>query len=288
MTMRQPGSRWTLVALTSALLSSVLLVAGCASAPTGSPSSAVLPESASASAAASTSVPLPNVSLGAQGTRTVRVILYLENVADVPQVVDVTVAFRAGSKTFTKGKVSVALQPNQHASVMVVPDYSGDVPPGYTSRIVAVRPSTADPATLASLAAAPAVEGQAEPDAGLSSAAAPTSGTEPSGEAVPSGQASDRTSAEAPTGVQIESSGDYVCHAGIDVLPKLRPGSDQTSDVEALQVVLDQLGYPPGPFDGQFGPRTTAAVKGFQSDFGLTVDGLVGPQTWAALVNAYC
>jgi peptidoglycan hydrolase-like protein with peptidoglycan-binding domain len=35
--------------------------------------------------------------------------------------------------------------------------------------------------------------------------------------------------------------------------------------------------------DGIFGPSTEAAVKNFQHDKGLTVDGIVGPHTWAAL-----
>lgn len=36
--------------------------------------------------------------------------------------------------------------------------------------------------------------------------------------------------------------------------------------------------------DGIFGQNTRAAVRTFQSAYGLSVDGIAGPQTWAALV----
>ena len=39
---------------------------------------------------------------------------------------------------------------------------------------------------------------------------------------------------------------------------------------------------PPG-IDGKFGPRTETAVKAFQRDKGLQVDGIVGPITWGAI-----
>ena len=39
--------------------------------------------------------------------------------------------------------------------------------------------------------------------------------------------------------------------------------------------------------DGIFGSRTEAAVRKFQEVFDLTVDGIVGPATWYALVRLY-
>jgi hypothetical protein len=39
--------------------------------------------------------------------------------------------------------------------------------------------------------------------------------------------------------------------------------------------------------DGIFGPVTSDAVKAFQNLLGLSVDGIVGPQTWNHLVNGY-
>jgi peptidoglycan hydrolase-like protein with peptidoglycan-binding domain len=37
--------------------------------------------------------------------------------------------------------------------------------------------------------------------------------------------------------------------------------------------------------DGIFGPKTDAAVRGFQSALGIAVDGIVGLITWRALVS---
>jgi peptidoglycan hydrolase-like protein with peptidoglycan-binding domain/DNA invertase Pin-like site-specific DNA recombinase len=53
--------------------------------------------------------------------------------------------------------------------------------------------------------------------------------------------------------------------------------------VRALQRRLRSLGQQPGPVDGRFGPLTEAAVERLQRDSGLSVDGIVGPQTRRAL-----
>ena len=53
--------------------------------------------------------------------------------------------------------------------------------------------------------------------------------------------------------------------------------------VRELQSRLRTLGYEPGPIDGRFGPLTEAAVERFQRAQGLTIDGVAGPRTGAAL-----
>lgn len=56
--------------------------------------------------------------------------------------------------------------------------------------------------------------------------------------------------------------------------------------VAELQRLLQAAGVPTGAVDGDFGPMTQAAVRRFQQQKGLSVDGVVGPQTWAALRGA--
>src|SRR5262245_36285266 len=62
----------------------------------------------------------------------------------------------------------------------------------------------------------------------------------------------------------------------------LREGS-AGSEVAKLQAQLQDLGFSPGPIDGQFGPATEAAVLAFQKSAGLLADGIAGPRTQGAL-----
>ncbi len=55
--------------------------------------------------------------------------------------------------------------------------------------------------------------------------------------------------------------------------------------VKNLQLALNDLGYGAGTADGIFGSNTLAAVQDFQTDNGLTVDGLVGSATKECLWN---
>lgn len=64
--------------------------------------------------------------------------------------------------------------------------------------------------------------------------------------------------------------------------PILKKGS-KGEYVKILQTQLVAKGYDPKGIDGIFGPGCDAAVRKFQKDKGLVVDGYVGPKTWAAL-----
>jgi peptidoglycan hydrolase-like protein with peptidoglycan-binding domain len=70
--------------------------------------------------------------------------------------------------------------------------------------------------------------------------------------------------------------------------PTLSRGGSGNS-VTALQKGLKKYATPatdPGPVDGDFGPKTEAAVKAYQQDRAVHVDGIVGDQTWWARAGA--
>jgi hypothetical protein len=67
------------------------------------------------------------------------------------------------------------------------------------------------------------------------------------------------------------------------LLPVLRQGSSGEA-VKALQHELRGAGYSL-TIDGSFGPATYSAVRSYQSAQRLTVDGIVGNQTWGSLID---
>lgn len=69
-------------------------------------------------------------------------------------------------------------------------------------------------------------------------------------------------------------------------LRTLRKG-DKGDDVKALQILLIGYGYSCGSYgvDGSFGSATDRAVRAYQKAKGLSVDGIVGPKTWAMLLG---
>lgn len=59
----------------------------------------------------------------------------------------------------------------------------------------------------------------------------------------------------------------------------------QDEDVKTAQELLNSTGRYNLVVDGIFGEQTNTAVKDYQRQNGLTVDGVIGPQTWASLTG---
>jgi hypothetical protein len=75
-----------------------------------------------------------------------------------------------------------------------------------------------------------------------------------------------------------------------NTLPMLRMGdgraNGKSASVMMWQSLLLKLGSTlVGSADGEFGPKTDAATRGYQTRMGLTVDGIVGPITWGAALQ---
>jgi peptidoglycan hydrolase-like protein with peptidoglycan-binding domain len=61
------------------------------------------------------------------------------------------------------------------------------------------------------------------------------------------------------------------------------PAAAQNSNVSAVQNALKDKGFDPGPIDGIMGPRTRAALRRYQTQNHLKVDGRLDSETQASL-----
>ena len=68
------------------------------------------------------------------------------------------------------------------------------------------------------------------------------------------------------------------------VLNELKKGS-KGEQVKALQRMLAYMGYSKSSVDGDFGTKTDAGVRAYQKANKLTVDGIVGGNTWNKLLK---
>ena len=69
----------------------------------------------------------------------------------------------------------------------------------------------------------------------------------------------------------------------VSTLPTLSEGSSGDA-VKSVQALLNSKGGANLAEDSQFGPQTKTKVEDWQKIFELTVDGIVGPQTWSSLL----
>ena len=72
--------------------------------------------------------------------------------------------------------------------------------------------------------------------------------------------------------------------SGMNIGTSLKKGSSGTA-VKHLQKALIGLGYLNGVADGKFGAKTAEAVKDYQRDYGLGVDGSAGKKTLTSIKN---
>lgn len=64
----------------------------------------------------------------------------------------------------------------------------------------------------------------------------------------------------------------------------VKDSGDNGPRVALVQSILNEIAGARVAVDGKFGPKTETAIRDFQKNQGLTVDGAVGPKTWKRLV----
>ena len=75
--------------------------------------------------------------------------------------------------------------------------------------------------------------------------------------------------------------------AALTPAPVTAVGAMSTTEkptTEQIQQALQGAGLYSGKIDGDLGPRTKKAIRDFQEQNGLVVDGKVGPKTWQKMV----
>ena len=75
------------------------------------------------------------------------------------------------------------------------------------------------------------------------------------------------------------------CGTAASVQAATYEAGDQGEDVAAIQAQLNNLGFNVGAADGDFGNATVVAVKAFQKSRGLESDGVIGNETFRALMG---
>lgn len=76
----------------------------------------------------------------------------------------------------------------------------------------------------------------------------------------------------------------FCLSSAVTALASFQRGDDG-QEVLSIQKRLVELNYSIHSIDGDFGPETEKAVRSFQADRGLEVDGVIGPATYRALMN---
>ncbi len=62
--------------------------------------------------------------------------------------------------------------------------------------------------------------------------------------------------------------------------------SNDDYDVTSIQEALTICGFNPGKVDGKMGANTIAAIKAFQKEADISVDGIVGEDTASSLAES--
>jgi murein L,D-transpeptidase YcbB/YkuD len=88
-----------------------------------------------------------------------------------------------------------------------------------------------------------------------------------------------RTEDSAATGIRPDG-----YSADAQMMPVKEDGTIRVPvSAKEVQIGLKNAGYYNGPIDGKIGNQSLKAIKDFQKDFNLKVDGIIGRETWGAI-----